>query len=619
MAGGAVWTARLFWLLPTTLGALMSDTEFCTMHATEHGWLACESGWNRSLTVPCNCGMKQPDPAAEFREPTATRLKRSSALGTPRRCDHCTAIAPGACEFDCPLHTLELWGSADEPCPVRWRPARADAADDALGPSELPGYTGWVRPLATRARAFRLARVDGYDPRTAQPPPARLTFWLEGPSGAALFARALGPGLEANFSSERANGSYAIELELRDPGAWHVEVIVEFSHAPRTSRRFPSDGGNSDPSYEGYPIRGSPFAIELPASEQPAAPLAVCNTSAQAAAYRGRWRLSRRAVVSSDDEVRTQRRLAPKEEPIAHAGRLDLRFEHVGAGCQLMDPRRLLNDCGDGSWRGGGASNWRPPHVVLLGDSTMRMQYLALHTWLLEQQLSGWRLSYVELLDGMAVNLARALATMRAVAADTDANTHRLVVHFNSGLHDIDKYCGNMGWAKAFRKSHGFALDTGDCVAEYGVRLGTLRDGVRALAPALAVFRTSTAGWPKWGNWGFAFNNAASAAQPYTSSPRFVSRFNAEAHRVMADSAAAAADVVVLDAFAPSLPRADHTQRTTLEIGKHMVHHGREVVVLQNLQLLHVILAELWPAELAACARSIERDCRARETRRPRS
>ena len=132
-------------------------------------------------------------------------------------------------------------------------------------------------------------------------------------------------------------------------------------------------------------------------------------------------------------------------------------------------------------------------------------------------------------------------------------------------------------------------------MARYARDLSRFAREVAASHAAVKVFRTTTAAWQKWGNWGYEW--PPGQMHDYANSPAFVRALNRAALAVVAREPSLA----VIDGFASTHARADHTQHGEKGIAGHMVHHGPDIQELHNRVLLLMILRRLCPRTLRHC------------------
>lgn len=139
--------------------------------------------------------------------------------------------------------------------------------------------------------------------------------------------------------------------------------------------------------------------------------------------------------------------------------------------------------------------------------------------------------------------------------------------------------------------------DTFSCVDMYREFFQTFVDFMGSYDASLKIFRTTTAGWHKYGNFGFGW--PITTYQPFPSSTHMTHFFNEVALDVIKKSPFS---FPILDGYWLTLSRPDHTQVKTEEneIGAHLVHYGPEVISVLNRQLLMFIMQDLCPQTLSA-------------------
>jgi len=94
-------------------------------------------------------------------------------------------------------------------------------------------------------------------------------------------------------------------------------------------------------------------------------------------------------------------------------------------------------------------------------------------------------------------------------------------------------------------------------------------------------------GWPKYGNFGFAWD--PTYLQTFPLSSEFVEHFNKIALDVIQKSNFG--DIHTMDGYWISLPRPDHTEVSKINgIGPHLVHPGPEVIGAMTEQWLLYVL-----------------------------
>ena len=114
----------------------------------------------------------------------------------------------------------------------------------------------------------------------------------------------------------------------------------------------------------------------------------------------------------------------------------------------------------------------------------------------------------------------------------------------------------------------------------------------------ILLFRTTTSGWMRWGNFGFAW--PATEYQLLLLSSHSVKQMNEVAIDVVKQSKF---DIDVLDYFWLTYPRPDDTQvqvdsNGLQGIGGHLVHPGIDINTLFTRKVLMVIMWKLCPSTL---------------------
>jgi hypothetical protein len=139
--------------------------------------------------------------------------------------------------------------------------------------------------------------------------------------------------------------------------------------------------------------------------------------------------------------------------------------------------------------------------------------------------------------------------------------------------------------------------DAFSCVEMYREFFQNFVDFLGSYDASLKIFRTITAGWHKYGNFGFGW--PVNSYQPFPSSTHMTQFFNEVALDVIKKSPFT---FQILDGYWLTLSRPDHTQVKTEEneIGAHLVHYGPEVISTLNRQLLMLIMHDICPQTLAA-------------------
>ena len=130
------------------------------------------------------------------------------------------------------------------------------------------------------------------------------------------------------------------------------------------------------------------------------------------------------------------------------------------------------------------------------------------------------------------------------------------------------------------------------CVQLYRESLTELVTAVAAFPASLRVWQTTTAGWPKWGNYGVAW--PADKWQVLPSDPTAIAHWNNVAWEVLLPFSN---EIAVMDAYWLTLSRPDHRESDRLNsLGKHMVHAGPQVYYVLMRKWAMMILQTICPS-----------------------
>ncbi|KAL7522755.1 hypothetical protein ACHAWX_007483 [Stephanocyclus meneghinianus] len=505
----------------------------------------------------------------------------------------------------------------------------------ALSPGELPGYTGWARPEQTLAGYLRVASTRR---ETSRHPSGggekfslllrcihddNATYYACPPAGGALFyVRAYGPAVITGNVVDHSDSSYSVEFYFVDAGEYTVEVVVTFS-APLRVREFPLSGNAAEePGYEGYLVHGFPIfvLVENPETigEKPRCNVArLTETSPRSSLTAGHWRVIDHVGRSSHHP------LTPDDASVSLDGyrmglnSVGVRMQYVYEECELMHIRDIVGDASEGGrghvmdacWSelgyvdepadfGVGAKNgnvsanpmsaageddnFQGVNVIFIGDSVMKLE-LGFFTKLLAGSMTahatrGINVTFIETNGGIHSTLPRIITSLKTIQTRDERNRNKSgvlskrVILFNSGLHDIDILCSSK--RRRSRNVTTALVNNVSCADVYRDMLTRLVQFIDAYPAELKVFRTTTAGWPKYGNYGFTW--PASEMQPQSRSTHTVNHFNEIAHDIIRKHGSS---IHITDGYWITLPRPDHTQTSEQnQVGKHLVHPGYEVL-----------------------------------------
>ncbi|CAB9517278.1 expressed unknown protein [Seminavis robusta] len=262
--------------------------------------------------------------------------------------------------------------------------------------------------------------------------------------------------------------------------------------------------------------------------------------------------------------------------------------------CRLLPLNRVINKLG--CERGSNI------HVIYIGDSNLRLQKKTFDTFWktvssttdttasnhsvalphIETSLISLHGGLHQTLPNVSIALEGILHNATSTKLKKTMTTYMIL--FNSGLRDISRRCL-------------LRLNV-SCTKNYKESFRALLSLVSDFPADLKVLQTTTAGWPKYGNFGFAW--PPTHPQPLPRDPNFVDHFNSdmlqEVVRAGTGTPNAAGSsgntaISVMGAFWLTLSRPDHREvDKTNAIGKHLVHPGPEVLNALTRQWITMII-----------------------------
>ena len=454
-----------------------------------------------------------------------------------------------------------------------------------IAPGELPGYTGWGRPDSTlagflSAPSFPTSALAGesfsFDVRCSGNDECKsTTSWF--------YARAYGPAVILGRVKATAPGRYSISFLPVDAGVYTVELVVTFSRPPSIDQFPLANSSEHSILYEGYLISGFPKQLQVVPNrrarvdERKACQIdELLETSATTAYGKGRW------IVTDSNRNRQQ---SSTNNVVSFIGyqrsnnSLGVTMEYSYGGCKLMRPPSAKFHpyyCMK-----------EPIQIIMVGDSVMRLQYDLLKAYIGENH-PGIRLTYTKLLGGILRSqhyaespeqLPKSRQSPRGPYSDpsirremeklTNTTKARNIVVFNSGLHDIHRLCGDEFIDD--RPTY-LANPNEGCLAVYRRALDLLVSILASYPADMRIYQTTTAGWPKYGNYGVRWDPRYGQALPLDAP--FVEAFNEIAVPVMI-----ANDIKVVDGYWISAPRPDNREiDEKSSLGKKLSHPGYEVM-----------------------------------------
>lgn len=444
----------------------------------------------------------------------------------------------------------------------------------SIRPGALPTYTGWGRSGSTMAPFFRITRFPSVAMADTE---VTLRLMCEGSPrcstlSPAFYVRAYGPSIITGKVNKIAGSEDQYEIIFRpiDPGSYQVEVVLTFSDLP-DMRLFPlpDEGSYTDFLYEGYHVSGSPFDLSVIGLSSPEPnDLPLCT--AEQLLYnsdttdRVRWR-----VVDAVNHKNHQMNSSIVRHNVTLNGyqqsynSLGVMMDYQFTDCRLMpEPTTKVNlfQCVR-----------EPIHIIMIGDSTFRLQEKVIRIYAAFNPMI--RVSFLELYGGYFKTQLLTGPNVRQFVAEAAKSTERRVVLFNTGLHDIHRLCGGNEMVQD-RQTYIRPDMPKSCVDLYKVAVESfLKDIIKLPETDVKIFQTTTAGWPKYGNYGIAWDPRH--GQPLPMDTSTVQYFNELAMNTLKMYP----NIKVVDGFHVSYARPDHREiDSKSSTGRKLSHPGIEVI-----------------------------------------
>jgi hypothetical protein len=224
--------------------------------------------------------------------------------------------------------------------------------------------------------------------------------------------------------------------------------------------------------------------------------------------------------------------------------------------------------------------------VLFIGDSNLLLQQIMFREFF-GNSLETTRISTE---GGLVVTLPNITKRLKQLALEPQD----YFVIFNAGLHDINKFC-QKDW-RHYRAPliHNVSDDDFSCRQYYREALTELVTTVAAFPARLRVWQTTTAAWPKWGNFGVAW--PADNFQYLPSDTSTILHWNEVAWEVL-QPFLSSNEIAVMDAYWLTLSRPDHRESDRENvIGKHLVHAGPQVYYVLMRKWAMLILQTICPS-----------------------
>jgi hypothetical protein len=125
-----------------------------------------------------------------------------------------------------------------------------------------------------------------------------------------------------------------------------------------------------------------------------------------------------------------------------------------------------------------------PAHIIFIGDSVMRMQYL-----LFQNTVPNVKTTFIPTRGGIVQMMSNATSQLLELVM---FSKERRYILFNTRLHDIAQLCSRK-W-RHVRETYLGPNSNFSCAAQYRCSVGELFDVIRAYPAELKVFQSTTAG-----------------------------------------------------------------------------------------------------------------------------
>jgi len=474
---------------------------------------------------------------------------------------------------------------------------------NAIAPGELPGYTGWARPEKTLARFFSIKStsksmkaegVAGYEyvivVSCEGHEDCEVKTKNENNDGSKsnanhsnctslFFLRAYGPAvIPGTVTSRSCDGGgccYEFTFVFYDPGLYTIEAVLTVSSSPLLTT-FPLrvELNQQEPSYEGYLLPGFPIIenVVFGKEEGPKKTTSISErdvdkdlctfehlveTSSTSALEKARWK-----VVGKVNEKKYSSKTMNSSlvSTIGYANNVNslgimMEYQYLN-GC-LVIPESFF---GNHDKRVASSDECSGPrnkiHIVYIGDSVLRVQKDMLQGLLKNVPTQQVELTFLSLHGGYRKNEVLGPANVEKFLKDLQLKNKGckrfqtgcddVVILFNTGLHDIHRLCSS-----EYRDERPSYLDKDrlssgsfHCVNEYRALLKDFIEKINGFPAALKVFQTTTAAWPKYGNFGIQWS---ANAQSMILLSDFCEYFNNIAFEVLADYKHS--DIQIMDGY----------------------------------------------------------------------
>ena len=509
-------------------------------------------------------------------------------------------------------------------------PGRFVVEKNSIAPGELPGYTGWARPEKTLARYFLISSISartttntgveryeyvvavnckGHEDCVVVENERKSSNGKNYDSDSCssfFFLRAYGPavvpGIMTSRSSSAESCNYEFTFLFYDPGFYTVEAVLTVSKPPSIST-FPlgKDPDQEEPHYEGYLLMGFPLTTTVVFEDRgKSEEQALCKfedlveTSPMTAIEKARWKITGRVNEREYWSKTMNSSLVSTFGYTINVNSLGINMEYRYVNdCLLLEESTLDTNRHDKQPAILNSRCSGPPkkvHIVYIGDSVLRVQKDMLQKFLKGIPKDQVELTFLSLHGGYRKNQVMGPANVEGFLKEleTKAKSEEVVLLFNTGLHDIHRLCGD-----EFKKERPSyldkdRLDSGSfaCVDEYRALFKDFVDLVKKFPAALKVFQTTTAAWPKYGNYGIGWGQGG---QGMVLVSDFCQAFNEIAFEVLLEgNHKKDSNIDIMDGYWITYSRPDN--REVGDIGNKLSHPGVEVLSAMTRKWVMLIL-----------------------------
>ena len=424
-------------------------------------------------------------------------------------------------------------------------------------------------------------------------------------------------------SSSSKNWMYRVVLEPFDPGTYLVEVVVTFSEPPSLDY-FPLERHEKEARlqqstsqikaftqrevhklYEGYMIKGFPRILEVVPyrskenSKNSLSQTSICDiehlivTGVNDGMSQGRWKVT--------DMVR-QAHHTQKASELNQVSHMDYQYSWNSIGvamdfefrdCRLLPlPSETLNPFRACSHTENNGLRSQPDlHIIMIGDSVMRWQHDLLVNNII-RGISTIQVDFYEIYGGYFLTQLVNGPKLRPILSRPSSAKKRVIL-FNTGLHDIHRLCAPE-YATERRTYFTKDMEASSCASLYKMAILDMVDAIQQSVvhdgtnrqQTIAIFQTTTAAWPKYGNYGVSWDPRC--GQPLPLDSGFVKEFNRIALDALRPLLAHSHGryegnklvFYAVDAYWISLARPDNREiDKESHIGKKLSHPGLEVLL----------------------------------------